>query len=222
MTTIFIGGTGTGVGKTWVSRGIARALSRRRADVVALKPLETGCDPDPQDAIALATACGRPELARAPGLYRARLPLAPWAATLEGEPPPDVSAIVESCRAWLEPARVGLVEGAGGLLVPIDEQRDMLDLARALDAAVVLVARDALGVLSDVLSSHALASARGARVAAVVLTRFGDPDPSQRTNRRILAARLPCPMVSFETRAGDDDCLADAAAPVLRALGLER
>jgi dethiobiotin synthetase len=65
---LFISGTGTGVGKTWVTRGLARALVRDGVDAVAIKPIETGCDPAPADAVALARACRRPELASAPGL----------------------------------------------------------------------------------------------------------------------------------------------------------
>jgi len=86
---LFVGGTGTGVGKTYVARALARALSREAGRAVAaLKPLETGCDPDPLDALALAGACGRPELAHHRGLYRVPPPLAPYAATLGGLPAP--------------------------------------------------------------------------------------------------------------------------------------
>ena len=139
---LFISGTGTGVGKTWVTRGLARALVRDGVHAIAIKPIETGCDPEPADAFALATACRRPELASATGLYRARAPLAPWAATLGVEPAASLPTIVTATRALYASAEIALVEGAGGLLVPLDATSDMADLAFALDAELVLVGED--------------------------------------------------------------------------------
>lgn len=217
MTRLFISGTGTGVGKTWVTRGLARALVRRGVAVVALKPIETGCDPDPADALALARASGDVEAAHAPGLYRVRPPLAPWAATLEGEPALDLEALITAVGALTRGAEVALIEGAGGVRVPLDAERDVLDLVSALGATLLLVASDRLGVLSHVLTAYEAALARGLPVAAVVLTQPGD-DPSVRTNARILAARLPCPIVPFQRTDDDDDALAAAAEPLVEAL----
>lgn len=220
MTVLFISGTGTGVGKTWVTRGMARSLVLGGVDVVALKPIETGCDPDPVDALALARACRRPEVARAEGFYRARAPLAPFAAALEGEHAPDLAAIVAQTRALLPSAGVALVEGAGGLFVPLDEHHDMADLARALGAPVVLVAADRLGVLSDVLGTCELALLRGLRVAAVVLTEIDEGDGSRRTNQLVLERRLTCPVLRFTSTADDDELLAAQAVSIVRVLGL--
>jgi dethiobiotin synthase len=213
---IFISGAGTGVGKTWVSRSLARALARRGDGVAAIKPIETGCAPDPLDAIALARACRRPELARVQGLYRAREPLSPWAATLEGALPLVLDALVASTEALLRDD-FGLVEGVGGLWVPLDGSRVVLDFARALGTPIVFVARDELGVLSHVLAAHAALEDR--ELAACVLTPHGVDDASRRTNWQILSERLSCPVVSFESAVDDDDALADSAQPVLEALG---
>ncbi len=220
MPAMFISGTSTGVGKTWLTRGLARALVRRGVVVAAVKPFETGCEPDPEDALALARACGRPILAHTPGFYRTRRPLAPWAATLEGAAAPDPSAIVDAIRGTYPDDGIALVEGAGGLFVPVDADRDMADLARSLGIPVVLAAHDGLGVLSDTLATHGLAAARGVRIAAIVLTSFGPSDPSCDTNARILRERLPCPVLRFPAGRDDDDALADAAAPLLGPLGL--
>ncbi len=190
----FITATGTGAGKTVVSRALALALGRRPgARVVALKPIETGCAPEPADARALASACGRPELADAPGLYRARRPVAPYAATLAGEPPPPpLEALANAVRAASAGARDVLVEGAGGPLVPYDREHDVLDLALALDLPLVLVAPDALGVLSHALAAVHSVVARGGEVRAIALNRTaGTADPSTESNLRILQERLP-------------------------------
>ena len=91
----FITGVSTAVGKTYLSRGLTRALEQRGRAVCALKPLETGVTNEPSDAVALARACGRPELAQASGLYRHPLPLAPYAAS-----PPDAALPHPPFRSW--------------------------------------------------------------------------------------------------------------------------
>lgn len=213
----FVTGVSTGVGKTFITRGLARGLHRSlqpgRA-VVALKPIETGVASEPTDAVHIARACGQPELARASGLYRSALPLAPYAVALEtGAAPPDLLSLAASIRKLARDAACLLVEGAGGLLVPVDEQRDIADLASALELPLLLVACDQLGVLSSVLTCVESARARNLPIAAVVLSEFSAPsdDPSPRTNRRVLETRLALPVLSFPRCEDDDDALADAA-----------
>ena len=211
---LFVSAAATAAGKTYITRALARSSRRAGARVAALKPMETGVDPDPLDALALARAADRPEHARAAGLYRARLPLAPYAAAIEdGESPPSLPALITSVRALAVGSDVLLVEGAGGLLVPIDRERTMADLALGLALPVVLVAADQLGVLSSVLTCVESALARRLTVAAVILSQHAElaGDPSPRTNQRILQERLPCPVLCFPHCADDDDALADAA-----------
>lgn len=217
---LFLTGTGTGVGKTWVSRGLLAASRRAGRPCPGVKPLETGCAPDPLDALALERAAGVPGTARAPGLYRARLPAAPWAATLAGEPPPPpVSELADRVAALVGDR--GLVEGAGGWLVPLDATRDVADLQRALGLPAVVVAPDRLGVLSDTLALAAVARARQLPLAGVVLVAHPDDadDPTRATNARILEARLaPAPVWTFPACEDDDDALAAAAETHLGAL----
>jgi dethiobiotin synthase len=210
----FVTATGTGVGKTHVARALARALDRMGRPVAAIKPVETGVVRDPLDATSLARACGRPELARAPGLYRARLPLAPLAATLAGEPPPPPPhTLADRVRDLAPPDATLLVEGAGGLLVPLDERHSLADLATALRLPLLLVASDRLGVLSHALTCADSAAARALPVAAVILSTHerDAADPSTNHNRHILAQRLGVPVVLFPPCEDDDDALADAA-----------
>lgn len=224
MRIVFVTGTGTGVGKTWIARGLARAAARRGIAVAAIKPIETGCDPEPRDAIALARAAGRMELASATGLYRARAAVAPYAAALGGEaPPPAPDAIAGAVRSAARGGELAIVEGAGGLLVPLDREHTIADVARALDASLVIVARDGLGVLSDVLATCEAAQARGIRVSVVVLVRFGADDASRTTNARVLAERVaPIAVRVVEGAVDDDEVLADAVerAGVSRVLGI--
>lgn len=194
---LFVTGTGTGVGKSWVTEALVR---RYRADglaVAAVKPLETGCVPDPEDALRLAHASGDAALAHLPGFVRRRAPLAPWAAELEGEPAlPGTHELVKAIRSATGHAEVRIAEGAGGPLVPLDGERDVVHLMVALGWPVLLVGLDGLGTLSHTLSAHECLRGRGLEVAAVALTRQGE-ELSQQTNRTILAARLSCPVVTL-------------------------
>lgn len=209
MSSLFVSGTGTNVGKTLVGRGLARAATRASHRTAALKPIETGCDPHPLDAIALAKACGHPSLAFAPGFYRARAALAPYAATLGGEaPPPSLEHLVDSVHQAADTFHVKLVEGAGGLFTPIDEVHRIADLVGALGIPLLLVARDELGSLSQVIAAHLAGASVGVRATAVVLTHAGERFPQ---NAEILRTHLgrSVPVFSFDISHADDDALAN-------------
>jgi dethiobiotin synthetase len=229
---LFVTATGTAAGKTFVTRGLARELTRAGQRVAALKPIETGIAPASKplpssvssiaptpilDAALLARACERPELAGAAGFYRASLPVAPYAAALaSGEPAPEIGALVSAIASAALGSQALIVEGAGGLLVPLDRQRTIADLIAALDLPLLLVAHNALGVLSHVLTAVESIDRRNLGLAAIVLVEHHPPsitapDPSTVHNRAILQERLPYPVLSFGACADDDMRLADAA-----------
>ena len=223
---LFITSTSTNVGKTFVARALARALTIRNYSVFAIKPIETGCDPDPLDAVALGRACNKPALANAPGLYREKLPISPYAASLRtGSPPPDIQAltitIIELCRG----ADFTLVEGGGGLLAPVDRSRTMADLALALRYPLLVVADDSLGVLSYTLTLAECANQRGLNIAAFVLMQHesGKPYTGPGSNHHILTERFSVPVIAFPHCSDDDDLLAAAAdsSRLLRVLGIK-
>lgn len=198
----FITGTGTGVGKTHFTCALARAATHAGLRCAAVKPMETGCSPHAEDANALAHACSRPELATHPGFYRARRPLAPYAATLMGEPPLALESLIAATVDALDGSDFGLVEGAGGILVPLDAERTVADLIDALELPTLIVARDGLGVLSSTLTAVEAATRRGLPITAVVLSQHGPADVSQQTNHEILERYLPCPVWTYRDDAG--------------------
>jgi dethiobiotin synthetase len=214
MKGLFITGASTGVGKTFVTRALAASLTSQSRRVAAIKPVETGMkDEASSDAAALARACGRPEVANDPGFYRGKLAVSPYAATLEGEPPPPpIRTLVDAVHRASRGAELTLVEGAGGLLVPLDRHVTMAELAAALGLPVLLVAPNALGVLSTVLCAAESARARSLEIRAVVLVDAEGPeDPSVHTNARILDERLGTPVFEFPRTLDSDDALANAA-----------
>jgi dethiobiotin synthetase len=215
MKGLFISGASTGVGKTFVTRALAASLKAQGRRVAAIKPVETGIkDEENTDAAALARACGRPEVAHDPGFYRGKLAVSPYAATMEGEPaPPPIRTLVDAVHRASRGSELTLVEGAGGLLVPLDRHVTMAELAAALGLPVLLVAPNSLGVLSTVLCAAESARERSLEIRAVVLVDGEGPDvdPSVHTNARILDERLGTPVFEFPRTLDSDDALANAA-----------
>ncbi len=183
---ILLAGTNTEVGKTAAGLLLARALARRGLKVAGFKPVESGCEPDPMDALAWAAVTGLELEQVCP--YRLRLPVAPQSA-----------AEAEGRRVELGPIRAGLdalrgshdlvmVESAGGLGSPMAPDLLVLDLARRLDLPVLLVAPHALGSVGQVLVACRLLAHEGVRCLGVVLSQHtaAGPGPEARTHAPLL------------------------------------
>ena len=197
---IFISGTGTEIGKTYVSCKLVAAIQTTGLSVAAIKPIETGCDPTPSDATLLAQACGNEALATDTRFYRAFPALAPHAVELQGgEKMPPLGTLARAVHELGAASDVCLVEGAGGLFVPLraNVQETNADFARLLNARVVVVAPNKLGVLSDVIAILEAARARQLSIAAIYLNTFeSHTDLSQQTNKEVLSECAgPIPIV---------------------------
>ncbi|MFZ1863078.1 MAG: dethiobiotin synthase [Polyangiales bacterium] len=222
MKGVFITATGTGVGKTWLATALARACMARGKQVVAIKPIETGADPDPLDALALAHASGDASLATAPGFYRAKEPLAPYAVEKRGGPPiGSLRTLAKRARELGAAADYVIVEGAGGVLVPIDREHTIADFAALLDLPTVVVARNALGVLSYTLTAVEALRKRNVSVRAIVLNHVdrGRPaDLSQGSNADVLTDYLPRIPVVRAPRVQSPDGMITTASQLLNLL----
>ncbi len=158
---LFVTGTGTDIGKTYVSCGMLRQRPIR-----ALKPVMSGYDPAraaESDAGRLLTAQGSAPSADAVAAmspWRFSAPLSPdMAARHEGRAI-DFDALVDFCKS----AGPALIEGVGGVMVPLDDRHTVLDWIAALDIPVLLVCGSYLGALS-----HTLTALRCLRVAAIAV-----------------------------------------------------
>jgi dethiobiotin synthetase len=188
----FVTGTDTGVGKTVVAASIIARLRARGVAVRALKPLITGLDDPPgpiwpRDHELLARVAGAtPQETILAGYGPAMSPH--LAAELAGTPPPPVARLADAVRAAAAPADTLVVEGVGGLLVPLGPDGDVRDLATALGLALVIVARPGLGTINHTLLTLEAARRAGLTVAGVVLTPWpGHPDAVLRSNRETIA-----------------------------------
>jgi dethiobiotin synthetase len=187
-TTILVTGTDTGIGKTWSACALARALRQAGRSVAAIKPVETGCGEATsaeEDGVRLAAAAGQAEPGRA--LRRFRAAVAPAvAADLEGGTI-DLDELAAEIEVAAGHAEVLLLEGAGGLLAPLAWDWSTIDLARALDAAALVVGSDRLGTINHTLLTLSALDLAGVRVAGVVLTTPASPDASTGSNAAAIA-----------------------------------
>ena len=193
---VFVTGTGTGVGKTVVACALIRALRARGIDVGAMKPVETGVGADgPQDAQALRAATGEADPLADVCPYAFALPAAPSVAAAREGRSIDVTRLVAGFETLAGRHAYVVVEGAGGLRVPLRGRCDMRELAAHLGLPVLLVARAALGTINHTLLSLDALAARGLRLAGVVINhadgRLSDADAENLTElRHELGARL--------------------------------
>lgn len=191
-----ITGTDTGVGKTTVACALAFALRMRGLRVGVMKPVETGVAQTPIDAEALKAASGSEHSLDVICPVRYKAPLAPAvAAELEGSSQPDMNLIACSFSAIAAASDVVLVEGAGGLAVPITWQKNYADLANELGLEIVLVVANRLGCLNSTLLTLDYAAHRKLRVKGYILNQADEEkSPASVTNadalRRLTA--VPC------------------------------
>ncbi len=189
MSALFVTGTDTGVGKTFVACGLATALRRDGRRVAVMKPVETGVVDLPEDARRLREAAGDVASLDDVCPYRLRAPLAPAvAARLEGVTI-DVDGLVARIDARRRAGDVLLVEGAGGLLVPVAGRTTYLDLAVRLALPVLVVAANRLGTVNHTALTTRVATAAGLRVVGVVLSQpAATTDESAATNAETIAS----------------------------------
>lgn len=202
MRGLFITGTDTGVGKTFVACGIIRSLRASGLSTGAYKPVCSGATLqqdgswDWDDVTALSHAVGDlfPHTLICPQRFVA--PLAPpVAAAAEGQTV-DRSLLVSGCKAWNSEVEGLIVEGAGGLLSPVAAGVSNADLARELGYPVLIVAADRLGTINHTLLTVEALRVRDLPIAGVVLNRLtADPDASVATNFAELARSCPVPLL---------------------------
>jgi len=211
---LFITGTDTGVGKTLVACALAAGLKNAGYKVGVLKPAETGCERSdgklmPQDALGLkeASGCEVPLETICP--YPLCEPLAPSVAAERQGLRIDIDRLHSLYEEIASAHDLVIVEGAGGLLVPILPSYTYADLARVLKLPLIVVAANRLGVINHLLLTLEHAACRGLRVLGYVLTQVG-PELSlaAETNREVLESLTGVPCLAelpyLEELAGRD------------------
>jgi dethiobiotin synthetase len=177
VTAIFITATGTDVGKTFVVASLIRLLRQMGHAVDAIKPIVSGYDPaqatagDPGILIAALGLPFSPEAIDRISPWRFRAALAPdMAARREGRSI-DVDSVVAYCQSAVERHRdILLIEGIGGIMVPLDEHRTILDVMMALRLPLILVTGSYLGTISHTLTALDSLFRRDMNVIATIVS----------------------------------------------------
>ncbi|QOV91330.1 dethiobiotin synthase [Humisphaera borealis] len=190
---IFVTGTDTGVGKTVIAGAIADWFRRRGSRVAVLKPAATGCvhrreglvSEDAEFLAACADARFPLDLI-CPQRYEE--PLAPAVAAERAKQPLDWDAIDRSIRLMSRESDVMIVEGVGGVMVPMDAKHTVLDMAVWLGAPAVIVARPHLGTINHTLLTAEALRSRSVKIAGVVINQYRTDGASvaEETNGRAI------------------------------------
>jgi len=206
VTAIFITATGTDVGKTFVATSLIRYFRQIGRVVDAIKPVVSGFDPAQaaaSDTGLLLQALGLPitaeEIDRI-SPWRFRAPLSPnMAAEREGRAI-DVAAVITFCQSAVEQREdILLIEGVGGVMVPLDGERTILDVMMALQLPLILVAGSYLGTISHTLTALDALYRRGMQVLAIVVSETpGSTVPLDETVAAI--ARFAEPVIGLPRR----------------------
>ena len=188
MTTIFVTSSGTGIGKTYVTLRLIEELEASGKRVQALKPVASGFDaahPGDGDTGALLRALELEASTAnldAVSPWRFAAPLSPDMAAARERRAVPFDALVAHCRAAARRGEVTLIEGIGGVMVPLDERHTVLDWIAALAAPTLLVVGSYLGTLSHSLTAAAALRARSVTIAGVVVSESEEqPVPAAET-----------------------------------------
>ena len=196
-----ITGTDTGIGKTFCGCGLIRAACAAGVKCTGMKPF---CSGDTSDVELIAAAGGNEVPHHLLNPVWLRPPLAPYAAAMLENRPIDITAVQKAYHELAAKFDLVLVEGAGGLLVPILRNYNFRDLSVDLNLEIILVAPNRLGVINHVLLSAESIANAGLRLALLILNEV-DPEPTlaAQTNPSILEELLNVPLYLSPFQNGD-------------------
>ena len=204
MTKVFITGTGTGVGKTYVTCNLIKVLREAGKSVVGLKPVISGCSEDEieqSDTACILTALGlglEPQNVERVSPWRFQEPISPDMAAERENREIDFLELVKWTSETSDDADFKFVEGVGGIMVPLSRASTVLDWVVALDFSVLLVGGSYLGSLSHTLSSVDVLRSRGVEVLAVIISESDEqPVPMHDTVETLKNFVVDIPVLSL-------------------------
>ncbi len=193
----FVTGTDTGVGKTLISCALLQGFAAQGKRVIGMKPVAAGCDADGynDDAKLLRVASTVPLGYEQVNPYCLREAIAPHIAARNEGVCIELPRILAAYRELAAQADVVIVEGAGGLLVPLNAQQDSADLAKELDLPVILVVGMRLGCLNHALLTVEVIAARGLVLAGWVANVVDTDMAPIEENVAALRQRISAPLL---------------------------
>ena len=200
---IFITGTDTGVGKTVVTASLARLLHRRGVRVGVMKPVTSGCHLVDghyvsEDAELLAWAAGSHHASHDMAPYLLREPLAPSVAAARDGITIEFDVIANAYARLAAHHDVVLVEGAGGLMVPLAGNLLVADLVTRLKIPLFVVARPTLGTVNHTVLTCRMAQNHGIDLRGVIVNNYPqEPDPAEKSAPRLIEELCGVPLLGI-------------------------
>lgn len=194
---IFITGADTGVGKTVATACLAQCLSFNYDKVSVIKPVQTGTSTQPvTDVEFVYKVMGRDFDYKEQCLYSFSEPLSPYTAS-QFE---DITIELDSIVSWVEDHKIKndivIIEGAGGLAVPLSQDYLMADLAADTESAVIIVARPSLGTINHTVLTAEFARSRGLQIMGIVICNFPcNPGLSEKNNPKEMVRLSGVPVI---------------------------
>jgi dethiobiotin synthetase len=193
MNGFFITGTDTGVGKTVVTACLSLLFKNQGMDVGVMKPIETGVDPKcsstaNSDAKFLMKVSGSTDAEEEVCPYRLKIPASPYQASEIAGTPIQPATILEQLKILQSRHNMMLVEGIGGLLVPITTRYNVADLALEIGLPLIIVSRIRVGTLNHTLLTINAAREHGLKIKGVILNRQegGDLDEVEKQQGKLI------------------------------------
>lgn len=220
MTPYFITATGTGIGKTLVTCSLAYQCLRQGTSVRTLKPLISGWEEETSDTANLLRSQALPvtkATIEATSPWRFHAPLSPDMAALREGKTVDFSEVVHFCQ---QPATedILLIEGAGGLMTPLNSTHTMLDLIAALQATPILVTGSYLGSLSHTLTALAALEARKLHAHALIVSESNTNEVPFTETLSSLSQFTQVPLIPLPRLRGNEERLWEEAPDLMRVL----
>lgn len=194
-------GTDTGVGKTVVTAGLVGWLRSDGVDARAIKPCQTGA-PEDDDAAFVRGVCDDDDAATC--LRRLEPPLAPAVAADRQGVDLSYEGIVTECERAVAATKCGVVEGIGGLRVPLAGDREVIDLVADLSLPTIVVARSGLGTLNHTALTVEALRRRDVPVRGVVLNEYAGETVAERANPHAIERMTDCPVHTLPVVDPDD------------------
>jgi len=193
----FVTGTDTGVGKTLVSCALLHALSVQGYSVAGFKPVAAGCEPDGEndDAKRLRAASSLPLEYSQVNPYCLVPPIAPHIGAAQSGVHIEIPLLLEACRELAGRVDEVVVEGAGGFMVPLNDDQTFAELAAELQFPVILVVGMRLGCLNHALLTVGAIAASGLTLAGWVANVLEEEMPVLQENIETLHKRIAAPLL---------------------------
>jgi dethiobiotin synthetase len=195
---IFVTGTDTGVGKTYIAAAIASALREYGIVPGVMKPISSG---DRSDAKSLIKAAGVDDTLETVNPIFLKYPLAPMVAARLAGKKLDLGKIWKGYAALKKKYRFLIVEGAGGIMVPVTENSSMLEIIKKLSLPVVVVGKPSLGTINHTLLTVDKLRREKVKLAGIILSGRKNSTLAEKTNPEILRELTGLPVLEVPAKA---------------------